>query len=110
MSTDPCTAITKAGTLCGKTVGTQPTPDGPRCFNHAPAACDSRPKTRPKPPLTHPRTTQDAITLSAWALGQAAAGNISAPMCNAVGAICRVFLKLLESDAEKQIAALFGVM
>ena len=85
-SLEACTALTKSGKLCGKTIGTRATPDGSRCASHLPP--DPKKKSeRPRPPVSVPKTTQDAVRLSAWAIGQVAAGTLSQPECNAIASM-----------------------
>jgi hypothetical protein len=104
-NTDACTALTKSGKPCGKNVGTSPTKDGPRCFTHM-----QRDTRRADPgaraPVKVPKTAADATRLVAWAMGRAAEGKLSAPAANAVSMSSRVFLRLLESNAQETIDAL----
>jgi hypothetical protein len=109
MSTPPCTALVKTknrlpvppGTLCGKDKGTIPTPDGPRCYSHLKREQRLQdPGSRP--PVRNPKSVEDVIRLSGWAMSRLAGGNLSAPHANAIGGMSRVMLRALDRLAQTQ--------
>ncbi len=104
MPTPPCTAITKAGKVCGKTTGTQPdiTTGEPRCFSHVAKAQRLRdPKARI--PIKTFRTSEDVNKVAAWVMARAAENHLSAPSANAVTAAAKVWLRNHEAQTGKKI-------
>jgi len=87
---DRCSATTKRGTPCGRTVGTKVHEGKVLCPAHYPRATPVEPK-RPKPPVAKLTTLADAIALASWAAVQAASGTISANQANAVASLAREF-------------------
>src|SRR5947207_9997908 len=107
MPTNPtpaCTALVKTkdrlpappGTLCGKTTGTTPTPDGPRCFTHA-RKDQHRQDPGSRPPVKAPKTVLEMQRNVVWAMGRAAQNLLSAPNANAVTAAIKLW-RLLNAD------------
>ncbi len=104
-ATPTCTAITKKGTTCGKSWGTTPTADGPRCYTHL-----AKDKRRADPgsrcPVKHPKTPEDVQKIVSWALTRAAEGKLSAPAANSVSSMAKTWLRTY-SDTLRPIFAVF---
>ncbi len=104
--TPACSATTKAGKPCGKTVGTTPTPDGPRCASHRPQTRDPGARA----PIRNPKTADDVRRLVTWAMIRAAEDQLSAPSANAVAGMARVWLRVNEDKTQQVVEAVFTAL
>ncbi len=111
MSAGPCTAITKAGRSCGKTTGTQPSPDGTgvRCYSHMlPFLAKKDPSARC--PVQKPRSAADVRRIVDWALVRAAEGKLSAPAANSVSSMAKTWLRVNADHSEETSNVLLDVL
>jgi hypothetical protein len=82
-----CSALTKRGAVCGRTVGTRDYGEGPRCPTHKARALTEELRS----PVRVLRVPGDALRLASWAAVMAAEGKIPASRANAVANACREF-------------------
>src|SRR5690348_9490451 len=107
-ATPACTAITKKGVPCGKTTGTQPTNDGPRCFTHL--AKEKRLKDPgSRCPVKNPKTAADVQRIVNWALVRAAEGKLSAPAANSVSSMAKTWLRVNNDEQAQKGEALWNI-
>lgn len=90
----PCSAPTRSGRVCGRTVATAATPEGWRCPGHrprgeAPAAA--------RPPVRSIRSADDAAKLASWAALEVVAGRMTNVNGNAIANLCREFRRAYEA-------------
>src|SRR2546426_298824 len=102
MSAGPCTIITKAGRPCGKTTGTQPSPDGTgvRCYSHMLPFLAKKDRGA-RCPVQKPRSAADVRRIVDWALVRAAEGKLSAPAANSVSSMAKTWLRVNADHSEE---------
>jgi hypothetical protein len=109
MTTPPCTAITKAGTVCGKSTATIPTAEGPRCYTHIKREQRlADPGSRP--PIRNPKSADDVKRVVTWAMMRAAENKLSAPSANAVAGMARVWLRVNADRTKLSLDALWDLV
>ena len=107
-STPSCSAVKQNGQPCNKSVGTVPSPDGPRCWSH-----QQRDQRRADPgmrcPVKRPRTPDDVQRIMDWALVRAAEGKMGSHQVNALSGMAKTWLIVHRNKLGPMFSAFQGV-
>ena len=99
-----CTATTKRGVTCGRTIALTTTPNGPRCPAHVN-------KAAVRAPVRSIRSPQDAVRLASWASVQMAEGRLGPQQCNAITNAVREWRRSFEAaDTARRFEALQALL